>query len=127
MSIWEDYMNYKKEVISMLADLLGVEEDIITLDSKLVDDLGAESIDFIDICYQFEKAFHLPKVMLSDIYIDGYSKLQYSDGTIALLNDNYEYLRRDMIQRMKKEQSLDAMKTVRCLVEFINCRMKHAN
>ena len=65
--------------------------------------------------------------MLSDIYIDGYSKLQYSDGTIALLNDNYEYLRRDMIQRMKKEQSLDAMKTVRCLVEFINWRMKHAN
>ena len=41
----------------MLVDALGVDEDEVTPDATLRDDLGAESIDFLDIVFRLEKAF----------------------------------------------------------------------
>ncbi len=40
-----------------LVDALGVDEDEITPEATLVGDLGAESIDFLDIVFRQEKAF----------------------------------------------------------------------
>ena len=45
-----------QKVKDTLASALGVEPDEITLESSLVKDLGAESIDFIDIIFRLEKA-----------------------------------------------------------------------
>lgn len=43
---------------SALIDALGIDEDtVITPDSKLIDDLGAESIDFLDIMSRLERRF----------------------------------------------------------------------
>lgn len=42
-----------------LADALQVEEALVTRSSFLVEDLGAESIDFIDMTFRLEKAFAL--------------------------------------------------------------------
>lgn len=41
----------------MLVDALGVEEDEVTPEATMVGDLGAESIDFLDIVFKLEKAF----------------------------------------------------------------------
>jgi len=40
-----------------LVDALGVDEEEITPQARLIDDLGAESIDFLDIVFRLEKAF----------------------------------------------------------------------
>jgi acyl carrier protein len=40
-----------------LVDALGVDEDQVTPEATLVGDLGAESIDFLDIVFRLEKAF----------------------------------------------------------------------
>ena len=40
-------------------DALGVDDDEITDDSSLMGDLGAESIDFLDIVFRLEKAFEI--------------------------------------------------------------------
>ena len=40
-----------------LVDALGVDEDEVTEDARLMEDLGAESIDFLDIVFRLEKAF----------------------------------------------------------------------
>jgi acyl carrier protein len=40
-----------------LVDALGVEEDEVTPEATMVGDLGAESIDFLDIVFKLEKAF----------------------------------------------------------------------
>ena len=40
-----------------LVDALGVDEDEVTDDATLMGDLGAESIDFLDIVFRLEKAF----------------------------------------------------------------------
>lgn len=45
------------KVQGALVDALGVEEDEVTQDATLVGDLGAESIDFLDIVFRLEKAF----------------------------------------------------------------------
>jgi acyl carrier protein len=56
-------MPTKEEVFSKvqtaLVDALGVDEDEVTPEATLVGDLGAESIDFLDIVFRLEKAFDI--------------------------------------------------------------------
>ena len=42
-----------------LTDALGVDDDEVTPEATLVGDLGAESIDFLDIVFRLEKAFNI--------------------------------------------------------------------
>jgi len=46
-----------KKVQLVLVDALGVDEDEVTPTASLSADLGAESIDFLDISFRLEKAF----------------------------------------------------------------------
>lgn len=45
------------KVKAVLVDALGVDEDEVTPQATLRGDLGAESIDFLDIVFRLEKAF----------------------------------------------------------------------
>lgn len=45
------------KVKDVLVDALGVDDDEVTPDAIIKDDLGAESIDFLDISFRLEKAF----------------------------------------------------------------------
>jgi acyl carrier protein len=47
------------KVQTALVDALGVDEDEVTPTATLVGDLGAESIDFLDIVFRLEKAFDI--------------------------------------------------------------------
>ncbi len=65
MALTEDEIFGK--VQSALEDALGVDEDEVTKEATLVGDLGAESIDFLDIVFKLEKAFdiQIPREELS--------------------------------------------------------------
>lgn len=56
-------MATKEEIFSKvqeaLVDALGVEDDEVTPEATLQDDLGAESIDFLDIVFRLEKSFDI--------------------------------------------------------------------
>ena len=39
----------------MIAESLALDEGEITLESKLIDDLGADSLDFVDLTFAIEK------------------------------------------------------------------------
>jgi acyl carrier protein len=45
------------KVREVLVDALGVDEEEVTEQATLMGDLGAESIDFLDIVFRLEKAF----------------------------------------------------------------------
>ncbi len=45
------------KVKEALIDALGVDDDEVTEEATMVGDLGAESIDFLDIVFKLEKAF----------------------------------------------------------------------
>ena len=48
-----------EKVQAALVDALGVDDDEVTQGATLVGDLGAESIDFLDIVFRLEKAFEI--------------------------------------------------------------------
>jgi acyl carrier protein len=48
-----------QEVQWVLVDALGVDDDEVTAEATLMGDLGAESIDFLDIVFRLEKAFEI--------------------------------------------------------------------
>tara|TARA_Y100001970_G_C14111029_1_gene790876 strand:- start:624 stop:857 length:234 start_codon:yes stop_codon:yes gene_type:complete len=51
-----DTLNKIKEIIM---DKLGVEENKITSDSHFIEDLGADSLDTVELIMQFEEDFNL--------------------------------------------------------------------
>ena len=56
------------KVQDVLVDALGVDDDEVTPVAVIKDDLGAESIDFLDIQFRLEKAFgiKIPKGEMMD-------------------------------------------------------------
>ena len=48
-----------EEVKEELIDALGLDDDEVTEEATLMGDLGAESIDFLDIVFRLEKAFEI--------------------------------------------------------------------
>jgi acyl carrier protein len=46
-----------EKVQEVMIDALGVDDDEVTTEATLMGDLGAESIDFLDIVFRLEKAF----------------------------------------------------------------------
>ncbi len=48
-----------QEVQEVLVDALGVDDDEVKAEATLMGDLGAESIDFLDIVFRLEKAFDI--------------------------------------------------------------------
>jgi acyl carrier protein len=47
------------KVKQIVADVLVIDEEEVSLNSRLIVDLGAESIDFLDLVFQLEKEFSI--------------------------------------------------------------------
>jgi len=45
------------KVKEIIVDKLGVEQSKITLEAKFIDDLGADSLDTVELIMQFEEEF----------------------------------------------------------------------
>jgi len=58
-----------EKVREQLVDALGVDDDEVGLEKTLTGDLGAESIDFLDIVFRLEKAFGI-KIPPGDLFPD---------------------------------------------------------
>lgn len=87
--------NVYPKVREIIADVLVIEEDDVTLNSRLIADLGAESIDFLDLVFQLEKEFgikiprgQLEKNARGDLAEDEFEKggVLTPNGMIALKN-----------------------------------------
>ncbi len=58
-----------EKVQEVLVDALGVDEDEVTPTARLTSDLGAESIDFLDIVFRLEQAFSI-KIEQGELFPD---------------------------------------------------------
>jgi len=45
------------KIKEIVVDKLGVEEAKVTMDAKFIDDLGADSLDTVELIMQFEEEF----------------------------------------------------------------------
>jgi acyl carrier protein len=57
------------KVTETLVEALGVDDDEVTPEATLTGDLGAESIDFLDIVFRLEKAFDI-KIPRGELFPD---------------------------------------------------------
>ena len=113
------------QIQSTLVDALGVDEDEVTDEATLTDDLGAESIDFLDIVFRLEKAFNI-KIPRGELFPDEIvNNPEYvEDGTFT--RPGLQRLRQAMphadFTEFEKNPAVDNMQslfTVRSIVNYV--------
>ena len=58
------------KVRDVLVDALAVDDEEVTATASLINDLGAESIDFLDIVFKLEQAFGI-KIAQGELFPEG--------------------------------------------------------
>src|ERR1700690_3308879 len=66
-----------KKVQGVLEDALGVDADEVTPKAALIEDLGMESIDALDIVFRLEKAFTI-KIPRGELFPENLAELMQS-------------------------------------------------
>jgi len=51
--------NIKEKITKIIVDKLGVDEAEVTLEASFTNDLGADSLDTVELIMEFEKEFEL--------------------------------------------------------------------
>ncbi len=52
-------MNVEKKIIQIISDQLGISEDEITSDASFVEELGADSLDIVELIMAMEEEFEI--------------------------------------------------------------------
>ena len=68
-----------KKVQTILVNALGVDEEEVKPDAVIRDDLGAESIDFLDIMFRLEKTFGI-KIPKGEMYDETLANEELREG-----------------------------------------------
>ncbi len=54
-----DRNEMQKKVVDIIANQLGVDKEMVTAEANVVDDLGADSLDVVELVMALEEAFDL--------------------------------------------------------------------
>ena len=118
------------KVTESLVDALGVEEDEVRLEASLTEDLGAESIDFLDIVFRLEKAFGI-KIPRGDLFPENLlSSPEYvKDGKLtqeglAVLREKMPYADLREFEANPLVSELGQLFTVGMIVNYVTEKLK---
>ena len=120
------------KVQAVLVDALGVDEDDVTPTAVIKDDLGAESIDFLDISFRLEKAFGI-KIQKGEMMPEGMANdaTLVQDGKITAAG--VELLKKQMPHSDLSEfapgtdiEKMSRLFTVDAIVNFVENKLKAA-
>ena len=118
----------------VLEEALGVDEDEVTPEAKLVADLGAESIDFLDIQFRLEKTFstddHPFKIEQGELFpenlMDNPDWVQdetFTDAGMAMLRERMGHLDLDAFDSDRSLSGIADLITVHALVLFVQGKL----
>jgi acyl carrier protein len=117
------------KVKDVLVDALGVDDEDVTPNAVIRDDLGAESIDFLDIMFRLEKAFgiKIPRGEMMPENLQNDPEL-VQDGKvtakgIAMLKEKMPH---SDFSEFEKDPRLDAMSklfTVDAVVNYVERKL----
>ncbi len=121
-----------EKVRAVLVDALAVDEEEVTAEATLVGDLGAESIDFLDIVFKLEKAFEIkiprgelfPEDVLTnpDFVQDG----RVTEAGLAELRKRMPFAGLDDFSKNPLVQDFANLLTVADLCRFVERKLKGA-
>jgi acyl carrier protein len=118
-----------EKVRTCLVDALGVDDDEVTPEATMVGDLGAESIDFLDIVFRLEKTFNI-KIPRGELFPeDILSNAQYvQDGKVTA--EGIEQLKKRMpfadltkFEADPRVTGFGNMLTVQDLVNYVQSKL----
>lgn len=117
------------KVRDTLVDALGVDDDEVTPEATLIGDLGAESIDFLDIVFRLEKNFAI-KIPRGELFPENLSLADQSlvkDGLvttdgIAELRKRLPHANIDAFAKDPKVQNISELFTVQMIVNFLKSK-----
>jgi len=122
-----------EKVRGALVEALGVDEDEVTPQATLVGDLGAESIDFLDILFRLQKAFNikipdkelLPQDILTnpEYVVDG----RVTETGIAELRKRMPFANLDNFAANPNVQDFANLLTVADMCRFVESKLPAAS
>src|ERR1700677_4290135 len=121
-----------KKVQGVLVDALGVDEEEVTPDAVIKDDLGAESIDFLDIIFRLEKAFgiKIPRgEMMPENLASDPTLVQDGKVTAVGVAELKQRMPHSDFTEFEKNPQVDAMRklfTVDAIVNYVEGKLKAA-
>ena len=118
------------KVREVLVAALGVDDDEVTLEATLKDDLGAESIDFLDILFRLEKTFGIKieqaeftqsEVLENPDFVkDG----KVSDAGMEQLRSRLPFVDFDQFDQNREVAQFMDLFTVDVLVRFVESKLQ---
>jgi acyl carrier protein len=118
------------KVQAVLVDALGVDEEEVTPNAVIRDDLGAESIDFLDIMFRLEKAFGIkiprgemiPENLAQDpnIVKDGV----ITPAGISMLKSKMPHSDFSEFERDPKLDNMSKLFTVNAIVNYVQQKLE---
>ena len=117
------------KVQEVMVDALGVDLDEVSPTATLVQDLGAESIDFLDIVFRLEKTFGLkidqnelfPDNVLTDpkYVVDG----RVTDFGMDQLRQQLPHTNLESLDRSRQVEDFSQVFTVESIVKFVQAKI----
>ncbi|MBT4866695.1 MAG: acyl carrier protein [Planctomycetaceae bacterium] len=118
------------KVRQTLTDALGVDDDEVTSEATLIGDLGAESIDFLDIVFRLEKNFDI-KIPRGELFPESIASADSSfvqDGVVtdeglANIRNSMPYADVDKLAEDPKVENVQDLFTVNMMVRFLEAKL----
>jgi acyl carrier protein len=124
-----------QKVQGVLVDALGVDEDEVSPTSTLREDLGAESIDFLDIVFRLEKAFSI-KIPRGELFPEDMDALRNDPNLVSggkITATGMAELKKRMpfadFTEFEKDPQVDkagSLLTVDTVVNYVEAKLKAA-
>ena len=122
------------KVAATIADALACDEDKVKPDASLINDLGAESIDFLDIVFRLERAFKV-KIPRGKIVEDARGPLSeeqfqsngvVTDAGLARLKEFLDEVPADRFKTPLKAAEIPKLFTVETFAKMVIRQQKAA-
>ena len=118
-----------EKVRTVLTDALGVDEDEVSPEATLIGDLGAESIDFLDIVFRLEKSFDI-KISRGELFPEDVltnpefvSNGKVGAPGIAELRKRMPFLNLDKFASNPNVKDFGMLLTVQDMVKFVETKL----
>jgi acyl carrier protein len=121
-----------QKVQAVLIDALGVDEEEVTPTAVIKDDLGAESIDFLDIIFRLEKTFgiKIPRGEMMPENLANDPNLVQNDTVtpqgISMLKQKMPHSDFSEFEKDPKLDNMSKLFTVDAIVNYVEGKLKQA-
>ena len=125
----------EEKVTDVLENALGADRDEIIATATLTEDLGAESIDFLDIQFQLEKKFSTPekpfKIEQGELFPenmmsnpDFVKEGKFTDAGMKVLREKMPHVDLAVFEGDRNVKGIAKLFSVKSLCDFIEIKLK---